>query len=390
LSSALTFCGIAYVASLLDIAEKERRIVELERQTISGERQREAAEQRFLRTVHGMEAAAQQQRQTIERLGSLQAALRKELEQAQQQMAALTGERDSARELASSLDKGVRDQQLVQHDVEKEKQALDAKVSALEAKLASLVEERDMARRTEKGLRWRMEQLEQKLAAATTEQAQIRPVPRPRETVTGQAAVIEKILSKAGIKMAMLLARADDDSREGTGGPFTDADTDVASLDEAASAQLAAREQAVRRLVASLPLAEPMADYRIMSGFGRRADPISRRRAVHEGIDLSGDLNEQVRATQAGKVIHAGRNGDYGITVEIDHGMGVVTRFAHLKRVLVRNGERVTAGRAIGIIGSTGRSTGRHLHYEVRLDGRAINPAPFLEATKLYGHVFKG
>ena len=389
LSGALTFCGVAYVTSLSDIAERDRLIEALERSAAADRKQRDATDQRFVRTLHDMEAAAQHQRETIERLGAVHAALRRELASAEEGMKALAEERDSARDLASSLDKGVRDKEVAQRDVERERRALGAKVTALEARLASLVEERDMARRTEKGLRWRMEQLEQKLAAASTEPATPVPAPKAR-TVTGQTTAVEKVLAKAGLKIDTLLARADDDSREGTGGPFTDADTEVAALDEAGSAQAAARAQALRQVVGSLPLAQPMTDYRIMSPFGRRADPISRRRAVHEGIDLSGDINERVRATQAGRVIQAGRNGDYGLTVEIDHGMGIVTRFAHMKQVLVRKGERVVIGREIGVIGSTGRSTGRHLHYEVRFDGRAINPAPFLEATKLYGNVFKG
>ena len=388
MSAATTFSGIAYFAGQQELGERGRQIAELQREADFGRRHRQEAEQRFLRTIRDMETAALHQRETIERLTALQATLRHELGVAEQQVTAITEERDSARELANSLDKGARNRELAQRDAEKEKQALGVKVSALEAKLASLVEERDLARRTEKGLRWRMEQLEQKLTAASAEQQP--PPPKPQRIASGQAVAIEKILSKAGLKIDTLLARADDDSHEGTGGPFTDADTEVASLDEAASAQLAAREQALRRLMGSLPLAEPMTDFRVMSGFGRRTDPITRRRAVHEGMDLSGDLNEHVRVTQSGTVVQAGRNGDYGITVEVSHGMGIVTRYAHLKGVLVRKGQRVSAGDEIGIIGSTGRSTGRHLHYEIRLDGRAVNPAPFLEATKLYGNVLKG
>lgn len=389
MSAATTFSGIAYFASQQELGERDRQLAQLEREADLGRHQRQDAEQRFLSTIRDMEVAALHQRETIERLSALQATLRHELGVAEQQANTLTEERDRARKLAASLDQGARNREMAQRDVEKEKQALGAKVTSLEARLASLAEERDLARRTEKGLRWRMEQLELKLTAAASPE-QEPPAPKPRRAVSGQAVAIEKILSKAGLKMDTMLARADDDSHEGTGGPFTDADTEVASLDEAGSAQLAAREQALRRLMGSLPLAEPMSDFRVMSGFGRRADPISRRRAVHEGMDLSGDLNERVRATQAGKVVQAGRNGDYGITVEIDHGMGIVTRYAHLKSVLVKKGDRIDAGEEIGIIGSTGRSTGRHLHYEIRLDGRPVNPAPFLEASKLYGNVLKG
>lgn len=390
LSAALTFSAIAFVAGRMELAEKDRRIVELQRENAAGKRVRDATEQRFLRMIRDMETAAQHQRETIARLSALHVAVRRELEITEQQVSALTEERDSARELATSLGQGARNQELAQRDVEKERRTLGAKLSALEARLASLTEERDMARRTEKGLRWQMEQLEQKLTAVSIEREAASK--RRASLVTGQAQAIEKVLAKAGVKIDKLLARADDDSREGIGGPLmAEEDADVASLDaETDPAQNSARLEALRRVVASLPLAQPMDGYRVMSDYGRRADPITRRRAVHEGMDLSGARDQRIKATQAGTVIQAGRNGDYGVTVEIDHGMGITTRFAHMKTVLVREGDKVTIGREIGIIGSTGRSTGRHLHYEIRLDGRAINPAPFLEATKLYGNVLKG
>lgn len=390
LSAALTFSAIAFVAGRMELAEKDRRIVELQRENAAGKRVRDATEQRFLRMIRDMETAAQHQRETIARLSALHVAVRRELEITEQQVSALTEERDSARELATSLGQGARNQELAQRDVEKERRTLGAKLSALEARLASLTEERDMARRTEKGLRWQMEQLEQKLTAVSIEREAASK--RRASLVTGQAQAIEKVLAKAGVKIDKLLARADDDSREGIGGPLmAEEDADVASLDaETDPAQNSARLEALRRVVASLPLAQPMDGYRVMSDYGRRADPITRRRAVHEGMDLSGARDQRIKATQAGTVIKAGRNGDYGVTVEIDHGMGITTRFAHMKTVLVREGDKVTIGREIGIIGSTGRSTGRHLHYEIRLDGRAINPAPFLEATKLYGNVLKG
>ncbi len=391
LSAALTFSAIAFVAGRMELADKDRRIVELQRENAAGKRVRDATEQRFLRMIRDMETAAQHQRETIARLSALHVAVRRELEITEQQVSALTEERDSARELATSLGQGARNQELAQRDGEKEKRALGAKLSALEARLSSLTEERDMARRTEKGLRWQMEQLEQKLAAVNIER-EAAASKRRASLVSGQAQAIEKVLAKAGVKIDKLLARADDDSREGIGGPLmAEEDADVASIDaEADPAQNSTRLEALRRVVASLPLAQPMDGYRVMSTYGRRADPITRRRAVHEGIDLSGARDQHIKATQTGTVIQAGRNGDYGITVEIDHGMGITTRFAHMKTVLVREGDKVTIGREIGIIGSTGRSTGRHLHYEIRLDGRAINPAPFLEATKLYGNVLKG
>ena len=123
-----------------------------------------------------------------------------------------------------------------------------------------------------------------------------------------------------------------------------------------------------------------MTEYKLNSGFGYRRDPLRRRGAVHTGLDFGGPRNAPVQATAPGTVVEAGRSGAYGIMVVIDHGLGIETRYAHLSRALVRVGDKVTAGSRSGPMGRTGRATGPHLHYEIRFDGRALNPRPFLEA----------
>ena len=102
---------------------------------------------------------------------------------------------------------------------------------------------------------------------------------------------------------------------------------------------------------------------------------------MHAGIDLAAPLGTPVYATADGFVDRAEWAGGYGNLVEIDHGKGLQTRFGHLSRILVQPGQRVTRGMLIALMGSTGRSTGSHLHYEVRIDGRAVNPVPFLQAA---------
>jgi len=136
----------------------------------------------------------------------------------------------------------------------------------------------------------------------------------------------------------------------------------------------------LRRVVAGLPLGSPLAVTRVTSGFGRRVDPINHRHAAHEGIDLAAAARTPVHATAAGRVVFAGRRGGYGRMVEVDHGYGVHTRYAHLARILVRPGQRVALRQGIGLVGSSGRTTGPHLHYEIRVDGIARNPARFLAA----------
>jgi murein DD-endopeptidase MepM/ murein hydrolase activator NlpD len=118
----------------------------------------------------------------------------------------------------------------------------------------------------------------------------------------------------------------------------------------------------------------------INSGFGVRSDPFNRRAAMHAGVDMPGPIGTQIFATADGIVGRAGRVGGYGNLIELDHGRGVQTRYGHLSAILVQPGTRIKRGQLIGLMGSTGRSTGSHLHYEVRIDGRAINPIPFLQS----------
>ncbi|MEO6247241.1 MAG: M23 family metallopeptidase [Sphingomicrobium sp.] len=118
------------------------------------------------------------------------------------------------------------------------------------------------------------------------------------------------------------------------------------------------------------------------SGFGVRTDPFEARAAMHPGIDLAGPIGTPIYATADGVVMRAGWNsGGYGNLVELDHGKGIATRYGHMSAILVSAGQHITRGQQIGRMGSTGRSTGSHLHYEVRVDGRPVNPIPFMKST---------
>jgi murein DD-endopeptidase MepM/ murein hydrolase activator NlpD len=140
---------------------------------------------------------------------------------------------------------------------------------------------------------------------------------------------------------------------------------------------------AVQRLRAGLthvPVLAPLPDLIETSTFGAREDPLYGTLAFHPGIDLRAASGSAVHATAAGKVTVAGWTGGYGNMVEIDHGHGLRTRYGHLSKIEVTPGEDVTGGQEIGRTGSTGRSTGPHLHYEVRIDGHAVDPTRFVTA----------
>ena len=129
-----------------------------------------------------------------------------------------------------------------------------------------------------------------------------------------------------------------------------------------------------------LPFDRPVGAARTTSGFGVRFDPFNGRPALHQGQDFAAPRNTPILATAPGIVSFAGVRGGYGRTVEIDHGGGFKTRFAHLNSIAVQPGQRVAVGNRIGGMGTTGRSTGVHLHYEVWMNGRPQNPARFMRA----------
>ncbi|HZX80176.1 MAG TPA: M23 family metallopeptidase [Lysobacter sp.] len=137
--------------------------------------------------------------------------------------------------------------------------------------------------------------------------------------------------------------------------------------------------------LSAVPSREPVVGSYITSGFGLRADPIVGGGEFHKGIDFSANTGDPVLAVADGVVSFVGERSGYGNTVEIDHGNGYVTRYAHNSRLVRRNGELVRAGEEIAKAGSTGRSTGAHVHLEVWQDGRVVNPRPFLQGKRLRG-----
>jgi murein DD-endopeptidase MepM/ murein hydrolase activator NlpD len=130
--------------------------------------------------------------------------------------------------------------------------------------------------------------------------------------------------------------------------------------------------------VVTIPSVQPVQQLSFTSNFGIRSDPFQGTARMHAGVDIPGPSGTPIYATADGIVGRAERSGGYGNLVELEHGKGIQTRYGHLSRILVAAGARVKRGQLIALMGSTGRSTGPHLHYEVRMDGHAVNPVPFL------------
>lgn len=129
-----------------------------------------------------------------------------------------------------------------------------------------------------------------------------------------------------------------------------------------------------------LPLGSPVRTrLRITSPFGVRSDPFNNTLTMHNGIDFGGKIGTPLYTTSAGKVVRAGKRGDYGLAVEVDHGLGFSTLYAHLSKINVKRGDILESGTKVGLAGSTGRSTGVHLHYELRYNNRPLNPYTFVK-----------
>lgn len=136
----------------------------------------------------------------------------------------------------------------------------------------------------------------------------------------------------------------------------------------------------LEKLTIMMPLSRPMKNYQLSSPFGKRFDPITRRSAMHKGLDFVGVRNAKIISPSRGRVVLAGRYSQYGNAVVIDHGFGITSRYGHLSKVKVKPGDLVNKGDVIALQGSTGRSTGQHLHYEVRYRDIPLNPRKFIEA----------
>jgi len=201
----------------------------------------------------------------------------------------------------------------------------------------------------------------------------------------------EKLIEMTGIKVAHIIKYVKN-STTNQGGPLVPA-PGPGQLAEGLSDTVMnvdsklGRWVALRKVLAVMPLMAPLDFYHLASPFGLRLDPITKKRAMHYGVDLAGWRGAPVYGTAPGKVVFAGRKGRYGKMIEIDHGFGVRTRYAHLLKISVKTGQQTIHRQKIGTVGSTGRSTGPHVHYEVRFEGKPLNPRKFIMAGR---YVFKG
>jgi murein DD-endopeptidase MepM/ murein hydrolase activator NlpD len=196
----------------------------------------------------------------------------------------------------------------------------------------------------------------------------------------GNAARLAALQELLGEREEALLAQLDDQE-----GLLAEVEREVANWEGQLTA-LEREEASIRKVIAGQTTSSGRTPGRLVrpipgsldSSFGPRVHPISGTVKMHNGLDIDGDMGDPIKAAEAGTVILAGAKGGYGLTVMIDHGGGMVTLYAHQSKLTVSVGEKVAAGERIGFVGSTGVSTGPHLHFEVRINGNPVNPAGYL------------
>lgn len=202
----------------------------------------------------------------------------------------------------------------------------------------------------------------------------------------GRIQRIEKAIRELGVNPSHIASTRSGSVRkrgQAMGGPFIPARGQAGEASglrnlSAVLVRLSALEAGLAGMPSGRPTLAPMET----SSYGYRRDPFNGLAAFHAGIDFPGSYGQSIQSAADGQVSFVGTRNGYGNVVEVDHGNGFMTRYAHLSRFAARAGERVVRGQQIGSMGSTGRSTGTHLHFEVRVNGAAVNPRPFLEARQ--------
>jgi murein DD-endopeptidase MepM/ murein hydrolase activator NlpD len=334
-----------------------------------------AEQQELQRQLSAAQDAARAKTQSLAQLSRTLDANRGELRQYDTQRSSL---QNRVRQLESELDaaKGRTNQ-------------YKADLESIERKLQQLAAEHDKTVAERDRLQARLSELQGRGAAkaapdASDSTAAAPPMPappraqadHPADQRSDNAGEVEQLIASTGIDVEKLLSRLGS-VPAGQGGPYV-------ALDKVKPLGVpdARRSEELQRIIKTLPLSSPLVQYTVGSGFGGRPDPFNKHQAFHTGVDLVAPYRTAVHSTAAGTVIFTGVKQGYGKVVEVDHGHGIVTRYAHLHRIVVARGQKVQLNQRVGEVGSTGRSTGPHLHYEVLVDGTPQDPEKFMQAGK--------
>jgi murein DD-endopeptidase MepM/ murein hydrolase activator NlpD len=326
--------------------------------------------------------------------GERTAMLNDEVAALNKRVESVTKERDAVHDQSTSLNKKIANLIDNLSDTSVQKKQIEDTLIAARTELDGAMHERDSAKRRNEYLKGRVSDLENRLVAIRSAQQDL--IDRVHTQTKRNIAQLEQAIARTGVNLEQLVEAAED-VPNGQGGPMITLGAKEPSdllmgMDDGFEDSLErleihlARWGGLQQLLKHIPLSRPVDNGYVSSSYGKRRDPMTKRWAMHHGVDYAGFKNMPILATAPGRITFAGRNGAYGRMVEVDHGFGFKTRYGHMRKITVKKGQKVSYRTKIGLMGSTGRSTGPHVHYEILYQGVAKNPANFIEAGK---HVFK-
>lgn len=376
-SVGVSSMGIAFLGTTLALRDHEIDRREKAYQALSTDLALE--QRRFRQTADALERNHEQ----LSGVLAQNQTLKKHLDGLSKNIARAETSRRSAKARSRSLNRQIAALQKQISEIGTQNQELEGNLNQTSEELQSALHERLKSYSKRAQLLGRIETLERTLADVRTSQSLL--TARVAEQAKTEIEKVREVVALAGLKYDSLLKSLR--KAGGKGGPFVPDQTGSAGNKELAMAYARIEQwEDSRQLLMSLPLMAPVDHYRLSSRYGRRKDPLNGKWAWHGGIDLSAPPRRPVLSPAPGKVVFAGRKGRFGKMVEIDHGRGIKTRYGHLRKIHVKRGQRISTRDKIGQVGSTGRSTGPHLHYEILVNGKTVDPLKFIEAGK---HVFK-
>jgi murein DD-endopeptidase MepM/ murein hydrolase activator NlpD len=394
---------IAYDKLVGDVAQYQTRIAEVAR----GLRDRQVSLLEMFEPGAGVDRAAQAgkpedaaAREAVQRhmrrldnelesITALSASLETNLGDVRRRLSAALTERDQVAAARAELWSRLQEAQRREKGETDRNLTLRQTLGETVHQLDNAVTDRDRAAGERDRHRARAAELER--AAAEAQEQQQNLIYRLAERAADSIQDAERIVALTGMKLDALIGPRRHAAAAGAqGGPFLPVgQRDPVKEMQASLNQLDTqldRWEALQKLLRAIPFAPPLDKFAFTSGFGMRADPFTQTQSMHQGLDLSAPRRTQIYAPAPGIVLFASRKDRYGKMIEIDHGMGMVTRYGHLDEITVKPGQRVGFREKIGLVGSTGRTSGAHLHYEVVVKGQPIDPMRFLEVGK---HLYK-
>lgn len=381
------------------LVEADQRLVEIYEMRVARlEEEKRRLADRLSESRAGMAFAADQAAETHQTLGAALAdakAMKASHASHMQQLETFAEIQVATNDRCDGLDAALTEATATKTTLSRQLLASNAALGDLAAALEETADRRDLAQTS-------VSRLSSEVAALQSEfdlrrDQQNRLMSRLEDAARLSLGSLDTVFSKTGVDLDKVLAEVKRDY-SGSGGLFIPVMTDIGfdgtvggvdgADDDGEATRVKSlladmeRVNAMRIAVDRLPFLRPVGPARFSSGYGNRKDPKNGRKAFHAGIDFAGPRGTPIYATGAGEVVFSARQRGYGNLIKIRHAFGYETVYAHLNRRRVKVGDKVERGDRIGDMGNTGRSTGTHLHYEIRVNGNTVNPAKYIEAAR--------